>query len=211
MFIYLDESYNLKDRTKPQFISISGFMVVPVKKVWKRWREQRRKFAGKWRIHATDAVFEPLREKSFRLIKASPDITLLSVIQALSAVPVGLESPYYPRGKLHFDKVYEDMLKALFTRIQLNAYTSVTIIIDNRKTKDGMLGKQRLQNRLRAYLTEYYPSTKVAFHLVPSSADILLEVADFIANTFYKQYVGQNIPMLHGLESKTIVLKNPLK
>lgn len=159
MYIYLDESYNLKDRDKPQFISINGFMIVPIKKVWKRWREYRRPFAGKWRIHA---------------------------------------------------KVYEDMLKYLFARIQLNAYTSVSITIDNRKTKAGILGKQQLQQHLLTYLAEYYPRTKAMFNLVPSSSSILLEIADFISNTFYKQYIGQDIPLLQEL-SKIIVLKNPLK
>lgn len=211
MYIFLDESYNLKDRSKPQFVSINGFMTVPVKKVWKRWREHRRKFAGKWRIHATDIVFEPLREKTFRLVEQSPDITLLSVVQAIPAIPARKGNPYWQKGKLNFDKVYEDMLKSLFDRIQLSAYTAVRVTIDNRKTREGMLGKQRLQEHILAYLAQYYPSTHVTFRFVPSTSEILLEIADFVSNTFYKKYAGQEVSMLEHLKGKTIVLENPLE
>mgnify|MGYP003394223647 CR=1 FL=1 len=211
MYIFLDESYNLKDRYKPQLISINGFMTVPVKKVWKQWREYRRKFAGRWRIHATDAVFEPLREKVLHLMQLSPDITLVSVLQMIPDIPAGNESPYYRKGKLHFDKVYEDMLKSLFNRLQLGAYTSVTITVDSRKVKYGALGKKRTQEHILAYLTEYYPTTRITFRIAPSTSDVLLEVADFVSNTFYKHYTGQEIPALQQLEGKTIALKNPLK
>jgi hypothetical protein len=211
MYIYLDESYNLKDRRKPQFISINGFMTVPIKKALKRWKEYRRRFAGKWRIHATDSVFEPLRKKSFHLVERHPEITVLSTIQIISEIPAGRNSSYYKKEKLNFDKVYEDMLRTLFEHLQLDAYKEVVITVDNRKTKEGMLGKQKLQEHLLGYLAEYYPSTRVEFRFVPSASDILLEVADFISNTFYRHYIGQEVDFVERVKSKTIQLKNPLK
>ena len=186
-------------------------MTVPVKKVWKRWREQRRKFVGKWRIHATDHVFEPLREKAFRVVEQNPDIILLSAVQHISAIPVRTDAPYWKKGKLNFDKVYEDMVKSIFDRVQLQAYTAVTVTIDDRKTKEGILGKQKIQEHILAYVTQYYPSTQVTFRFVPSSSEILLEMADFISNSFYKKYTGQEIAALDRLKVKTIVLENPLQ
>lgn len=44
MYIYLDESYNLKDRTKKQFISINGFETTAIKRIWKRWKTYRSDF-----------------------------------------------------------------------------------------------------------------------------------------------------------------------
>ena len=35
MYIYLDESYNLKDRDKKQFVSVNGFMVADVRFLFK--------------------------------------------------------------------------------------------------------------------------------------------------------------------------------
>jgi len=67
MYIFLDESYNLKDRSRPQFISISGFKTAAIKQIWKHWKIYRRKFISKARIHATDKRFEPLREKILNL------------------------------------------------------------------------------------------------------------------------------------------------
>lgn len=211
MHIFLDESYNLKDRTLPQFISVNGFQTVNVKKVWKRWMEQRRKYAGKWRIHANDAVFEPLREKALRLAQALPDITLVSVCQMINEIPVGRESPYWRKDKLDFEKVYEDMLKSLFDRLQLHAYREAIITIDDRKMKEGMLGKQKLQEHILAYLKQYYPATHAEFRPALSSASVLVELADFYSNTLYKEYTGKEIPALAALKGKTMAIKNPLK
>ena len=83
MYIFLDESYNLKDRTKPQFISINGFMVLDVHKLWKRWKEYRLPFVGKARIHAPDRLFEPLRMKCLKLFNAYPDTMLLTAMQEI--------------------------------------------------------------------------------------------------------------------------------
>ena len=38
MYIYLDESYNLNDKSKKQFISINGFSVLDEKGLFKKWK-----------------------------------------------------------------------------------------------------------------------------------------------------------------------------
>ncbi len=78
MYIYLDESYNLKDREKKQFISINGFAVLDERSLFKKWKEYRYPFTGRRRIHATDSAFNKLRLKTLKLI-GRPDLTLLSV------------------------------------------------------------------------------------------------------------------------------------
>jgi len=210
MYIFLDESYNLKDRTKPQFISINGFKTTTVKRLWKRWRVYRRGFVSKARIHATDKRFEPLREKCFSLIR-SPDTTLLTAFQTIREIPVGKDSPYYRKDKLNFEKVYEDLLKSLLDKLSLQEYKKVIITIDSKKHKGGILGKRKFQENILSYLKQYYPNTIFQFRLKPSSSDILIEIADFISNTFYKQYIGQKIPSLEKLKTNTIRIKNPLR
>lgn len=211
MHIFLDESYNLKDRTKPQFISISGFKTVAAKQIWKQWKIYRRRFISKARIHATDKRFELLRQKSFDLIYSSPDTTLLTVFQAIQEIPAGRNSIYFRKGKLDFEKVYEDALKALLDKLNLHEYNRVVIAMDNRKHKGGILGKKKFHKNMLSYLGQCYPNTVFQFQFLPSSSNILLEIADFISNTFYKQYSGRKINSLKRLGVKTIEIKNPLK
>ena len=210
MYIFLDESYNLKDRTKPQFISINGFETTTIKQIWKQWRIYRRRFVGKERIHATDRKFEPLREKCFELFYRLPQTTLLTSFQAIQEIPVGKGSFYFRKDKLDFEMVYEDILKSLLDKLNLHEYKEVVINIDDRKHKEGILGKRKFQKNVLSYLNQYYPNTIFRFQILPSSSNVLIEVADFVSNTFYKKYVGQKIGFLDKLEAKTIEIKNPL-
>jgi len=210
MYIFLDESYNLKDRAKPQFISINGFKTIEVKKVWKRWKKYRRQFIGRARIHATDRKFEPLRQKVLHLISLT-ESKLLTVFQLIREVPAEKFTPYYKKGKLNFEKVYEEMLKALLVELNLQEYRKVTIVIDSQKHKKGMLEKKEFQENILSFLKSYYPGTISSFTLQPSYSNILLEIADFISNSFYKNYCGQPMLTLENLKIKTVAIKNPLK
>ncbi len=210
MYIFLDESYNLRDRTKPQFINISGFKTADIKQIWKHWKIYRWRFIDKNRIHATDKKFESLREKSLNLIY-QPDTTLLTVFQIIQEIPTSKSASYYKKEKLNFDKVYGDMLKVLFDKLNLREYKKVIITIDSRKHRGGILGKRKFQENILFYLKECYPNTIFDFEMQPSCSNILLEVADFISNTFYKKYTGREIELLKKLKFKTIEIKNPLR
>ncbi|MCK5476279.1 MAG: DUF3800 domain-containing protein [Candidatus Pacebacteria bacterium] len=211
MHIFLDESYNLRDRSKSQFISINGFKTTETKQIWKHWKIYRRKFISKARIHATDKRFESLREKGLDLVYSMPDTFFITGIQIIQKIPTGKTSHYYKKDKLNFDKVYEDLLKAILDKLHLREYKKVVINIDNRKHKEGFLGKIKFQENILFYLKECYPSTVFCFRILPSSSNILIEIADFISNTFYKRYVGQRVDFLEKMKVKTIKIKNPLK
>ncbi|MBU4338137.1 DUF3800 domain-containing protein [Patescibacteria group bacterium] len=210
MYIFLDESYNLKDRTKLQFVSINGFETTAIKRIWKRWKTYRCEFVSKARIHATDRRFDLLREKALNLLYNSPESNLLTVFQVIQEIPVDKNSLYFKKGKLNFEAIYEDILKALLNRLNLQEYKKVVISIDSRKHKNGILGKSQFRENILAYLKSRFPNTFFQFDILPSSSNILLEVADFISNTFYKQYVGQKNEVLEKLKIKTIQIKNPL-
>lgn len=62
MYIYLDESYNLKDRNKKQFISINGFMVLNERSLFKKWKDYRQPFLSKnIRIHANNKIISRIK------------------------------------------------------------------------------------------------------------------------------------------------------
>lgn len=212
MYIYLDESYNLKDRTKPQFISINGFMTTNVSVIRKRWLQERKLFANKKRrIHASDSRFNLLRQKAIEIIKTR-QIYLISVFQDIHNIPSRHNQKYFTRNKLNFEKVYADLCKHLLFSLNLNEYKKVVITIDNRKHRAGAIGKKEFRGAVEKELKIMYPD--VVFEkprLVPSSSDVLLELADFISNAFFKCYQDDKKRDLAELKIKTVQIKNPLK
>ena len=210
MYIYLDESYNLKDRKKKQFISINGFAVLDERSLFKKWKECRYPFIRKRRIHAVDSVFNKLRLKTLKLI-GRPDLTLLSVFQIIQEIPFEKEKSYFRKNKLDFEKIYLDLLKVLFGKLKLEEYKSIKIIVDSRKHKGGLLAKETFKKEIRNFLKEKYPKTKTEFKIQPSTTDILLEFADFISNIFYRAYIKNDEKFFENLRFKMVQIKNPLK
>jgi len=209
MYIYLDESYNLKDRNKKQFISINGFAVLNERDLFKRWKEYRRPFVGRRRIHAKDSAFNKLRLKTLKLF-ARHDLTLLTVFQIVQEIPFRKEKGYYDKNKLQFDKVYLDLLKALFRELNLNEYREVKIIVDSRKHKGGLLAKNKFIKEIKNFLKQKFAETKIEFKLQPSTTDILIEFADFVSNIFYRAYIKEDTKFFENLKFKIVQIKNPL-
>ena len=211
MYIYLDESYNLKDRSKKQFISINGFMVLDERILFKRWKDYRQPFLSKnIRIHANNKIFNELRIKALKIIGRS-DLTLLSSFQILQEISFQKNSVYFYKGKLNFDRVYFDLAIKLFQELNLEEYRNVKIIIDSRKYKGGILGKKNFEQKIKDFLQARYKQVNLEFKIQPSSTDILLELADFISNIFYRAYIKDDKQFFENLRFKMIQIKNPLK
>lgn len=209
LYIYLDESYNLKDRSKKQFISINGFMVLDVKTLFKKWKECRGVFVGKRRIHAADSVFDKLRLGTLRLIRRH-DLTLLTVFQVIQEIPFQKDKDYFYKGKLNFEKIYIDLLKSLFGELNLGEYRNATILVDSRKHKAGILGKENFRREMMQFFKQKYSETRINFEFQSSSNNILLELADFISNIFYRAYIKDNQKFFDDLQFKMAQIKNPL-
>lgn len=47
-------------------------------------------------------------------------------------------------------------------------------------------------------------------NIYPSYADVLVELADFVSNTFYKAYQADDQTVFNQLDYKLIQIKNPL-
>lgn len=210
MYIYLDESYNLKDRNKKQCISINGFAVLNERSLFKKWKEYRRPFVGKRRIHAADTTFHKLRLKVLKLL-ARPDVTLLSVFQIVQEISFDNEKGYFKNGKLNFERVYFDLLKSLFSKLQLEEYKTVKINVDSRKIKGGVLARLDFRAEIEQFLRDSYPQTKIDYATPSSATDILLEFADFVSNIFYRAYQQEDDGFFAELKFKLFQIKNPLK
>jgi hypothetical protein len=91
MYIYLDESYNLKDRNKKQFISINGFLVLDERPIFKEWKKARKPFAKAGRrIHAKERYFSGLRPKAIDAVRRK-DITVFNFKSQPSTTDILLE------------------------------------------------------------------------------------------------------------------------
>lgn len=209
MYIYLDESYNLKDRDKKQFVSINGFMVSDVKKLFKYWKSFRKPFLKKKRrIHANDSYFNDLRKNAFMLVETY-NLVLVSVFQVIQEISPDNFS-LYNKGKLDFDRIYLLLLIELFRVMDLQEYRNVNIIIDNKKHKGGPLGKKEFESKIMEFLTKEYSETNFDFFMQASTTNILLELADFYSNILYRMYLDNDSSVFYDCRPRMYQIKNPL-
>lgn len=206
MNIYLDESYNLQKSKGKMFISINGFAVLDDEILRKRWKIIRKDYVkSKRRIHATDSHFEKLREKSIKLL-GRHDVNILSVFQLTQELPFN----YFDNEKMKFDSVYADLLKKLFVEMRLGEYQKARIIIDARKHEGGRLAEKKFQKEIDKFLKNEFPKTQCIYKVVHSYLDVLVELADFVSNTFYKEYQTDSNHIFEEIGFRLIQIKNPL-
>lgn len=206
MNIYLDESYNLQKKRGKMFISINGFAVLNDKILRKRWKEARKEFVGKRRIHATDTRFAKLREESIRLLGRF-DLTILSVFQLVYELP---PQKYFASERMNFETVYFDLVKALLVKLSINEYRRVRIVVDARKHKGGILAQKKFYDDLTKYFMANFQNTICSFHETPSFMDVLVELADFVSNIFYREFQHDELDVFSKFGFKIIQIKNPL-
>ncbi|KKP59573.1 MAG: hypothetical protein UR53_C0001G0073 [Candidatus Magasanikbacteria bacterium GW2011_GWC2_34_16] len=206
MNIYLDESYNLQKTKGKMFVSINGFSVLKADRLRKRWKNVRKPFTKhKRRIHATDPYFEELRTKSISLLNSS-DVTILSVFQLVQEIPYD----YFDKNDMDFEKIYAKLLKMLFKELSLQEYKRARIVIDSRKHPGGLAGANNFQKDIDNFLENEFSGTHCSFLPTPSYLDILVELADFVSNAFYKSYQQDDDKIFNQLGFKLIQIKNPL-
>lgn len=112
-------------------------------------------------------------------------------------------------GKLLFESVYLEMLKALFIKLTLQENTNIRIVIEARKIKGGVAASKNFNSQIKDYLKSIYKNMKIEFLVTPSTKDILLELADIVSNTFYKEYRADNTNFFKDLDIKLIQIKKP--
>lgn len=206
MCIYLDESYNLQKDKGKMFMSINGFAVLNEKSLRKNWKRIRKPYTKKKkRVHATDSDFDGLKNESIKML-GRHDLNILSVFQLSQQVP----HQYFDEHGIQFDLMYAELLKNLLDELYLKEYKDVKIIVDARKHKGGKLGHTKFKKDINSYLFENFPNTKCEFKMTPSYMDVLVELADFISNIFYREYYSDSTHVFEELGFRLIQIKNPL-
>ncbi|MBI5254814.1 hypothetical protein HY932_03500 [Candidatus Falkowbacteria bacterium] len=157
------------------------------------------------RIHAADSHFKKLKERSIKLL-GRHDVTILSIFQLTQELPFN----YFDNEKIKFDSVYADLLKKLFMEMSLGEYQKVRIIIDARKHDGGKLAEKKFQKEIDKFLKNKFTSTHCVYKAVHSYLDILVELADFVSNTFYREYQNDIGHVFEDVGFRLIQIKNPL-
>ena len=133
------------------------------------------------------------------------DINIISVFQLSKTIPYN-----YFEDKIRFDQVYAELLKKLFDELSFDEFKQVKIVIDSRKIKGGVLGEKKFRKDIEDFLSNKFPTTCCEFKPTPSYFDVLLELADFVSNTFYKEYQQDSDHIFEKLGFRLIQIKNPL-
>ncbi len=206
MNIYLDESYNLQKTRGKMFVSINGFAVFDDRLLRKRWKIVRKDYVrSKRRVHATDSYFEELRKKSLKLLNRN-DISVFSVFQVIQELPYD----YFDKEGIKFDFLYASLLKKLFVEMSLGEYKKIRIFIDARKHKGGKLGEKKFQKEIEDFLKNKFFNTVCIYKATPSYLDVLVELSDFVSNTFYREYQNNSTHVFKDAGIRFIQIKNPL-
>jgi len=162
------------------FVSINGFAVLNDGVLRKRWKMMRKEYA-----------------KSKRRIHAT---------DSHQELPFN----YFDNEKMKFDSVYADLLKKLFIEMSLEEYQKVRIIIDARKHEGGKLAEKKFQKEIDKFLKNEFSNTHCVYKAVHSYLDVLVELADFVSNTFYKEYQTESNHIFENIGFRLIQIKNPL-
>lgn len=94
--------------------------------------------------------------------------------------------------------------------MSLQEYRQVKIVIDSRKHPGGISGEKLFQQNMDKFLKNEFLGTRCSFLPTPSYLDILVELADFVSNTFYKAYHQDEKAVFDQLGVKLMQIKNPL-
>lgn len=208
MNIYLDESYNLQKEKGKLFISINGFCVDDDKKLENEWKTYRKMFLKKKRIHAIDSSFEVLRNSTFKLLRKHEAV----FVSSYQDIKLLFNKKYWLETGLNIDLVYKELLIKLFSKIDLTTNNDIVVVVDARKIKGGILATKHFNNEIKQSIKKLLsPATKFKYSVVPSYMDILLELADFVSNTFYKKYSKNDVEYFKNYGKNLIQIKNPLK
>lgn len=210
MYIYLDETFNLKKGTKNQFLAIAGYETQDPKKLIKLFLKiKSAKLPKKWigsEIKSANIVAEKLIKPYLFQKLSDTDISIYSNLQYKNYLP----RKYFKNEVLNYDLLYLDLLKDLLTRRWSFKDNKIIILtLDTFKTKK--ISKREIISSLKTDLALKYPNKTFDITFESSASFLNLQIADFVCGIFYDWVLG-NKKWFRSLKYhiKKITL-NPLK
>lgn len=209
MYIYLDETFNLKKGSKNQFLAIAGFSTNNPKQISKLFDRIKKsslpkKLSGR-EIKSANILAEKLIKPKLFPALLNFDIEIYCCTQQKNL----LSNIYFPKQKLNYDKLYLDLLSDLLVnQWHYRDQKIIILTLDTFKTKK--INKQKISQTLMISLKEKYPKINFQINFVSSAGELNLQLADFICGIFYDR-VLQNEKWFKIVKSKVIKNKlNPL-
>lgn len=208
MYVFLDESFQLKTGTENQFLTIAGFSTNSPKRIAKivnrikkhtlpkKLREQEIKSTNP----VADRAFKP---KLFQTLN-DEDVQIYAITQLKNQLP----PDYFHKGTLIYDKLYLDLLKILLVREW--DYRDDQIVITTLDTyRPKSVKRGDIINALHISLKNQYPEKhfRIQFH---TSELLTLQLADQICGIFY-QLMQENQVWFDIIKPKLKkIVSNPL-
>ncbi len=188
MYIYIDETFQLKTGTRGQFMAIGGFSVMDSEASAKSYKKLKKKCLPKKsnfkEVKSTNSFSElyilPRLLKREHMIK---DIEIGIVKQQKS----NLRQDYFRGNLLNYDKLYLDLVKHLLSCAWNYIDKDITIItLDTFKTKT--INKADIAGTIQAELKLRNPGVNFNVRFADSVMENL-QLADQICGIVYKEHV----------------------
>lgn len=189
MYIYLDETFNLKKGTKNQFLAIAGYSTENPRSLVKIFAQVKKsKLPNRLsnsEIKSTDRIAEKLVKPFLFPQIAQTDISIYCNLQHKNSLP----SRYYRKDKLNYDQLYLDLLfDLLIKRWQYQDSEIIIMTLDTFKTKK--IDKSKIIKHLKEDLKKKYPKKNFQINFESSASSLNLQLADFICSVFYDKVLG---------------------
>jgi len=207
-YIYIDETYNLREGSQNQFLAIAGFGTENTRKIAKLYKILKNRILSKKKqgieIKSTDRLAEKqLRPQLFKRLQQN-DLEIYAVYQYKNQLPFR----YFRKNKLLYEQFYLNLLVHLFIKKwQFSNQKQIMITLDNFKTKN--ISKEKMIFYLAQRLEEKYPQKRFSIQFADSAKLLALQIADQICGIFYQAFTNKSKANFGELGST--IISNPLK
>ncbi|HEX9722450.1 MAG TPA: DUF3800 domain-containing protein [Candidatus Paceibacterota bacterium] len=208
MYIYLDESFQLKRGTENQFLIIAGFATSDPARIAKVFNRIKKHTLPKKLITREIKSTNPLADRAFKP-KLFRELQAEDVqIYAITQIKHQLPHDYFAKDQLLYDKLYLDLLKILL--VNEWDYHDEEIVVTTMDTyRPRLLKRGDIISVLQSELAQKYPDKH--FRIQFQTSELLnLQLADHICGVFY-QLMQNNQKWFEMIKPKLKkIVANPL-
>ncbi len=209
MYIYLDESFNLKKGEKNQFLIIAGFATQNPKKIAQIYKRIKKHTLPKKLVNQEIKSTNPVGNRALkpRLFSElnKTDIQIYAIYQLKNQ----LSRHYFHKEKLLYDKLYTDLLSYLLLN-EWSYFDDKIVIVTMDSFSSSKIKKGDIINSLKEKLENKYSGKKFFISFEDSAKFLTLQLADHFCGVFY-QLLQENQTWFKMIKPKLRkIVSNPL-
>lgn len=226
-WLFLDDSGQLSNNGTHNYFLYGGVFIPNEKKLneLRNKINNQKKFLGITKEIKGASIKNKHRKKLLQVVKKIEDIETLFLIEHTPSLNrVDFENHYSVR--MHKNYLVKRLIEQLHNKNLIDDDTTLYIYIDNEALSGGIY-KDSLQNHLNAYYkrankgaflkhfeyTSFIPSFETQFKVkyIDSRSELLMQVADLLANTKYRRYKLESKDGSEHIKCPLVCLKLPIQ